>query len=50
MSTLQETNVKQIEKFHSPPHKRMVATLIEYGWDRWAQHPLLDEIFNGMIT
>ena len=39
MSILQEKNLRQFEKLHAPPHKRMMATVIEYGQDRWAQQP-----------
>lgn len=39
LSILQEKNVRQFEKLHAPPHKRIMVTVIENGQDRWAQQP-----------
>lgn len=39
ISILQEKNLRQIEKLHAPPHKRIMVTVIENGKDRCAQQP-----------
>lgn len=39
MSSLQEKILRQFEKLHASPHKRMIVTIIESGQDKWAQQP-----------
>lgn len=49
MSILQEKNLRQVEKLHASPHKRMIAAVIMDKADGQSNQ-LSDEIFNGMIT
>lgn len=39
MSILQEKNLRQVEKLHASPHKRVIAAIIEYGQGSWAKQP-----------